>query len=213
MHMVPGHPRLQIDDRLCSHIIRSVTKCFGHLDEERNQAVNWSPGGELDQVVWMMLDRLNGPKCVMRVCWECLAQCFVWRVFKSDLQQSFVYFSEERVLTWTMLWPIVQLFSADRYITSVYDICALFHLLLLSELTEWAPSMHLVRPLGDNCYCSHRNNKRPFRNREWKCGRKDGCVLWGTLFTSCRPTFVITHWLRLIASFCVWLHYWVICTL
>lgn len=47
-----------------------------------------------------MLDRSGRPKCVVRVCWECLAESSVIMSFKSHFRQNFQQFSGEA--EWTM---------------------------------------------------------------------------------------------------------------
>ena len=52
MHLAPGHPRLQLDDQLCSRVIRFATACPGHSGKKRGGAFNQPPpGGELASVV------------------------------------------------------------------------------------------------------------------------------------------------------------------
>ena len=50
VHLAPGHPRPQFDDRLCSCVVRFAAACPGHSGEERGGGFNRPPpGGELAQ--------------------------------------------------------------------------------------------------------------------------------------------------------------------
>ncbi|KAK3531155.1 hypothetical protein QTP70_013252 [Hemibagrus guttatus] len=96
VHLVPGHPRPEIKDRPCGHVIWPSATCLEHLGEE---------GEELSTdhhlvVSWICLqrrmpDRLGRPKRIVRVCWERLADPSVRGVFKSHLRESFNQISRE----------------------------------------------------------------------------------------------------------------------
>lgn len=45
VHLAPGRPRPEVDDRLCDRLIRLSAVCAGHRDVDPSP-----PGGELDQV-------------------------------------------------------------------------------------------------------------------------------------------------------------------
>jgi len=80
MHLVKVHIKLNIDNLLCSHIIRPAAKCLGEetpLD------------GELDLFWVRLLDRPVKPKQVLRVNRECLAEAPVYEIFNSHLMVSF----------------------------------------------------------------------------------------------------------------------------
>lgn len=84
MHVVSGYPKLQIDNRLGSHAIWSVAVCYS--TEVRCWAVNWSPpSGQLIQIEGRGCQRPHKPKCVIWVCWKCLAE----QPFNFHLQQNF----------------------------------------------------------------------------------------------------------------------------
>ncbi|KAK3563728.1 hypothetical protein QTP86_034452 [Hemibagrus guttatus] len=68
---------------LWPHVLDTRVKRGAELSTDHHLVVSWIR-------LWRrMPDRIDRPKCIVRVCWECLADPSVWGVFNSHLRESF----------------------------------------------------------------------------------------------------------------------------
>ncbi|KAI3377642.1 hypothetical protein L3Q82_008802 [Scortum barcoo] len=91
--VAPGHPRPEVDDRLCCrvssdlrpYVLDTRVKRGAELSTDHHLVVSWIhwlAGEEVGQT-W------QAPKRIVRVCWERLAEPSVREVFNSHLRKSF----------------------------------------------------------------------------------------------------------------------------
>ena len=80
MHLAPGHARPQFDDRLCSWVKRGA-----ELSTDHQLVVSW--------LQWRGKRPLTPgrSKCIVKVCWEHLAESLVRRSFNAHLCESYIH--------------------------------------------------------------------------------------------------------------------------